>query len=74
MRVCVILYKNKSVYQILNCKTYARILPSPLGMNTDFSRNKIMPLYVSDEVQRVQRVQQVLCEFPREQLFGKKRS
>lgn len=74
MRMCVILYKNKSVYQILNCKTYACALPSPLGMNTDLSRNKIMPSYVSDEVQRVQWEQQVLCEFPREQLFGKKRS
>lgn len=39
-----------------------------------FSRNKITPSYISNEVQRVQRAQQVLCEFPREQLFGKKHS
>lgn len=39
-----------------------------------FSRNKITLSYISNEVQRVQRAQQVLCEFPREQLFGKKHS
>lgn len=30
--------------------------------------------HISDEVQRVQRVLQVLCDFPSKQLFGKKRS
>jgi len=33
-----------------------------------------MPLHFAEEVQRVQRVLQVLCEFPSKQLFGKRRS
>lgn len=33
-----------------------------------------MPLHISGEVQRVQRVLQVPGEFPSEQPFGKKRS
>lgn len=33
-----------------------------------------MPLHISGEVQRVQRVLQVLSEFPSEQPFGKKHS
>lgn len=72
MSMCALLYKDKPAYQILNCETCA--LTWPLGLNAAFSRNKITPSYISNEVQRVQRVQQVLCEFPRERLFGKKRS
>lgn len=72
MSMCALLYKDKPAYQILHCKTYS--LTWPLGLNAALSRNKITPSYISNEVQRVQRVQQVLCEFPREQLFGKRRS